>query len=31
MMLFFQLDYAAGPQLNTPTLQLGVRFAVDLR
>ena len=31
MMVFFQLDYVAGPQLNTPTLQLGARFVVDLR
>ena len=27
----FQLDYVAGPQLNTTILQLGARFAVDLR
>ena len=30
-MLFFQLDYVAGPELNTPILQLGARFAVDLQ
>ena len=30
-MLVFQLDYVAGPQLNMPILQLGARFAVDLR
>ena len=31
MMLFFHLDYVAGPQLNTLILQLGARFTVDLR
>ena len=34
MRLFFQLDYVVGPQVSqvsTPILQLGARFAVDLR